>query len=70
MRSQLAALRIDPTARQGADLGLNPIVTQDACGVGEPEAGSVLSEHCLHGQSILTDTAAFCAALHRDVGSS
>jgi biuret amidohydrolase len=29
---------IDPTVRHGADLGLIPIVVQDACGAGNPEA--------------------------------
>jgi len=29
---------IDPTVRHGSDLGLVPIVVQDACGAGDPEA--------------------------------
>ena len=29
---------IDPTVRQGCDLGLVPIVIRDACGAGHPEA--------------------------------
>jgi nicotinamidase-related amidase len=29
---------IDPTVRHGADLGLVPIVVQDACGAGNGEA--------------------------------
>ena len=30
---------IEPTVRQGADLGFIPIVVEDACGAGEAEAG-------------------------------
>jgi nicotinamidase-related amidase len=30
---------IDPTVRHGADLGLIPVVVEDACGAGHDEAG-------------------------------
>ena len=30
---------IEPTIRHGADLGFIPVLVEDACGAGEPEAG-------------------------------
>ena len=55
---------IDPTVRHGADLGLVPIVVQDACGAGDPEAGQrALANIVFMGDAIVTDTAGFRAAL-------
>jgi nicotinamidase-related amidase len=57
---------IDPTVRHGADLGLIPIVVQDACGAGNPEAAQrTLANLAFMGDAIITDTATFCAALRR-----
>ena len=56
---------IDPTARHGADLGLVPIIVQDACGTGEPEAAQrSFSSLGWMGDAIMTDAAGFSAALH------
>ena len=57
---------IDPTARHGADLGLVPIIVQDACGAGEPEAARrSFANLAWMGDAIMTDVAAFSTALHR-----
>ena len=57
---------IDPTVRHGADLGLVPIVVQDACGAGDPEAArQSLANLAWMGDAIMTDVAALSAALHR-----
>ena len=49
---------IDPTVRHGADLGLIPIVVQDACGAGNPEAAQrALANLAFMGDAIITDTA-------------
>jgi biuret amidohydrolase len=54
---------IDPTVRHGADLGLIPIVVQDACGAGDPEAARrALANLTFMGEAIITNTAEFCAA--------
>lgn len=53
---------IDPTVRHGADLGLAPIVIQDACGAGDGEvAQRSLANLAWMGDAIMTDSAAFCA---------
>jgi nicotinamidase-related amidase len=55
---------IDPTVRHGADLGLVPIVVQDACGAGDQEAARRCVSNLLAiGDAILTDSAPFCSAL-------
>jgi nicotinamidase-related amidase len=55
---------IEPTARHAADLGIIPVVIEDACGAGHAEAAQRSCE-ALHfaGDAIMTDTEAFCAAL-------
>jgi nicotinamidase-related amidase len=55
---------IEPTARHAADLGIVPVVIADACGAGHAAAAQRSCE-ALHfaGDAIMTDTAAFCAAL-------
>jgi nicotinamidase-related amidase len=56
---------IDPTVRHGADLGLVPIVVQDACGAGDPEAARrSLANLAWMGDAIMTDAAAISAALN------
>ena len=42
---------MEPTVRHGADLGFIPIVVEDACGAGEPEAG----ERALAGMRFIGD---------------
>jgi nicotinamidase-related amidase len=42
---------IEPTVRHGADLGFIPVVIEDACGAGEPEAG----ERALAGMRFIGD---------------
>lgn len=47
---------IEPTVRQGADLGYIPIVVTDACGAGHAEAGErALASIKFMGDAILTD---------------
>ena len=55
---------IEPTVRHAADLGIIPVVIEDACGAGHAEAAQRSCE-ALHfaGDAIMTDTEAFCAAL-------
>ena len=57
---------IEPTVRQGADLGYVPIVVTDACGAGHEEAGArALASLGYMGDAILTDVASFREALGR-----
>ena len=55
---------IDPTVRHGADLGLVPIVVQDACGAGDHEAAQrSLANLAWMGDAIMTDVTTLSAAL-------
>ena len=57
---------IDPTCRQGADLGFWPIIVNDACGSGNAAAANhslAALEHM--GDSIVTDTATVCRLLEK-----
>ena len=55
---------IDPTVRHGADLGLVPIVVQDACGAGSRDAAQrALANLAFMGDAIMTDAVGFCAAM-------
>jgi biuret amidohydrolase len=55
---------IEPTARHAADLGIVPVVIEDACGAGHADAAQRSCEALrFAGDAIMTDTAAFCAAL-------
>jgi len=57
---------IEPTARHAADLGIVPVVIQDACGSGDVEAAQRSIEALkFAGDAVLTDLAAFCHALAR-----
>jgi hypothetical protein len=55
---------IEPTARHAADLGIIPVMIEDACGAGHADAAQRSCE-ALHfaGDALMTDTEAFCAAL-------
>lgn len=57
---------IEPTARHAADLGIIPIIVEDACGGGHAEAAerSVASLK-FAGDAIFTDVDGFCRALGR-----
>jgi nicotinamidase-related amidase len=57
---------IDPTVRQGGDLGYIPIVVEDACGFGHRDA----AEHSLDnlkfmGDALFTDVETICAEFRR-----
>jgi biuret amidohydrolase len=55
---------IDPTCRQGADLGFWPIVVQDACGFGSEEAAKHSIASLQHmGDTIITDVQMACTLL-------
>jgi nicotinamidase-related amidase len=55
---------IEPTARHAADLGIIPVVIEDACGAGHADAAQRSCEALrFAGDTIMTDTEAFCAAL-------
>jgi biuret amidohydrolase len=55
---------IEPTARHAADLGIVPVLVADACGAGNAEAGQrTLDQLRFIGDALMTDEAAFCAAL-------
>jgi nicotinamidase-related amidase len=57
---------IDPTCRHGADLGLIPVLVQDACGAGDAEAASLSLESLAHmGDTLMTDTATICSLFAR-----
>ncbi len=55
---------IDPTCRQGADLGFWPILVQDACGFGNEDAAKHSLESLKHmGDTTITDVEAVCGLL-------
>jgi nicotinamidase-related amidase len=52
---------IDPTCRQGADLGFWPILVQDACGFGNEEAANHSIASLKHmGDTIVSDVETIC----------
>jgi nicotinamidase-related amidase len=55
---------IEPTVRQGADLGYTPVVVKDACGFGHCDAAdrSIASLE-FAGDALLTNADTFCALL-------
>jgi biuret amidohydrolase len=57
---------IEPTVRQGADLGYIPVVVKDACGCGHRAAAerSIASLE-FAGDALLTDTKTICAQFRR-----
>ena len=55
---------IEPTARHTADLGLIPVIIADACGAGHADAAKrSLESLAFAGDTLITDTAAFCHLL-------
>jgi len=57
---------IEPTIRQGADLGYIPVVIKDACGYGHCDAATrSLASLEFGGDALLTTTDTFCAQLAR-----
>jgi nicotinamidase-related amidase len=55
---------IDPTCRQGADLGFWPILVQDACGFGNEEAAEHSLASLKHlGDTLITDSETLCGLL-------
>jgi nicotinamidase-related amidase len=57
---------VEPTVRHGCDLGLIPVVVEDACGAGHMDEGE-RALACLRyvGDALFTTTAEFDAALRR-----
>lgn len=57
---------IEPTVRQGADLGYIPVVVKDACGFGHRDAAErSLASLEFAGDSLMTDVETICAQLAR-----
>jgi nicotinamidase-related amidase len=57
---------IEPTARHAADLGIVPVIVEDACGSGHDAAARRSIEALkFSGDSLFADTEAFCRALKR-----
>ncbi len=55
---------IDPTCRQGADLGFWPILVQDACGFGNEEAANHSIASLKHmGDTTITDVKTVCSLI-------
>ncbi len=55
---------IDPTCRQGADLGFWPILVQDACGFGNEEAANHSIASLKHmGDTTITDVETVCGLI-------
>jgi nicotinamidase-related amidase len=60
---------IEPTARHAADLGIVPIVVEDACGYGDAAAARRSIESLkFAGDALFADVDAFCPALQRHGG--
>jgi len=60
---------IEPTARHATDLGIIPIILQDACGAGERQAGERAMETLRFvGEALICDVDTFCERVrgHRD----
>lgn len=57
---------IEPTARHAADLGIVPVIVEDACGSGHAEAAQRSIESLkFAGDAVFTDVESFCQALKR-----
>jgi biuret amidohydrolase len=57
---------IEPTARHAADLGIVPVIVEDACGSGHAEAAQrSVGARRFAGDAMFTDTETFCKALQR-----
>jgi hypothetical protein len=60
---------IEPTARHAADLGIVPVIVEDACGSGHAEAAQrSIGSLKFAGDAVFTDAEAFCQALKRKGG--
>src|SRR5262249_28008091 len=60
---------IEPTARHAADLGIIPVIVEDACGSGHAEAAQRSVESLkFAGDAVFTDSDAFCEALQNGRG--
>lgn len=60
---------IEPTARHAADLGIVPVVVEDACGSGHADAAQRSIESLkFAGDAVFTDVDAFCQAVRRKAG--
>jgi nicotinamidase-related amidase len=58
---------IEPTARHAADLGIVPVIIEDACGSGHAEAAQRSIEALkFAGDAVFTDVEAFCNVLKRN----
>jgi nicotinamidase-related amidase len=57
---------IEPTARHAADLGIVPVVIEDACGSGHAEAAQrSIDSLKFAGDAVFTDAESFCQAVKR-----
>jgi nicotinamidase-related amidase len=57
---------IEPTARQGADLGYIPVIVKDACGFGHRDAAArSIASLEFAGDSLLTNVETICAQFQR-----
>ena len=57
---------IDPTCRQGADLGFWPILLQDACGFGNEEAAKQSLASLQHmGDTTISDVETVCGLIEK-----
>lgn len=57
---------IEPTARHAADLGIVPVIVEDACGSGHPDAAQRSIESLkFAGDAVFTNVEAFCQAVKR-----
>jgi len=60
---------IEPTARHAADLGIVPVIVEDACGSGHAEAAQRSIESLkFAGDAVFTDSDAFCRVLQHSCG--
>jgi nicotinamidase-related amidase len=61
---------IEPTVRQGADLGLIPVIVRDACGTGDEHAAErSLESPAFMGDAIQTNIKTFCRVLAQNVAA-
>ena len=57
---------IEPTVRQGADLGYFPVLVEDACGFGHSDAAArSIASLEFSGDTLITNTDTFCAQFAR-----
>jgi len=60
---------IDPTCRQGSDLGFWPVLVQDACGFGNEEAARQSLATLRHmGDTTITDVEMVCGLIGKSAG--